>query len=131
MSSNRLSWIGVGVVVVVVAILVARTVRQDEALAPGGAVPGTADRAPVAQAPAVSQPRGERGAAVPSSIQRAKQVLKDKGYYDGPIDGNFDPTVSEALKKFQKDAGMRPTGNLDAKTYSALGVEVKSRRAQP
>jgi peptidoglycan hydrolase-like protein with peptidoglycan-binding domain len=130
MSSNRLSWIGVGVVVVVVAILVARTVRQDEALTPAGSAPVAAQRDPAAQRPVASE-RTERAPSVPSSIQRAKQVLKDKGYYDGPVDGNFDPTVSEALKKFQKDAGMTPTGNLDAKTYAALGVEVKSRRARP
>lgn len=126
MSANRLSWIGVGVVVLVVGILVARTMRQD---APAEAPRMTAAQ-PAGQASAPGErPRvAEQGARVPGTVHRAKQALKDKGYYQGPIDGNFDPPVIEALKKFQKDSGMVPTGHLDTKTHEALGIVVKSDR---
>jgi peptidoglycan hydrolase-like protein with peptidoglycan-binding domain len=128
MSANRLSWVGVVVVVAVVGVLVARTVRQDDALKTGE--PPTP--AQTAARPATgAQPAADRvvepGQPVKSGVQRAKEALQAKGYYKGPIDGNFDPTVIEALKRFQKDAGMRATGYLDQKTYAALGIEVKRR----
>jgi len=133
MSTNRLSWVGVGVVVLVVAGLVVRTLRHDaatqsvqntrrESVAPHS--PAGADGG-AAASEADNVASGDR---VHSSVQRAKIVLKAKGFYEGPIDSNFDPTVIDALKKFQASVGMRATGYLDMPTYKALGIEVKNPR---
>ena len=130
MSTNRLSWVGVGLVVVVVGVLVARTVRQDQTLRSPATEP-RATRAPADDAgakaterPAHATQPGDRR----SSVQRAKAALKEKGYYTGALDGNYDREVVDAVKKFQQDAGLKPTGNLDPKTYAALGVELRRQR---
>lgn len=128
MSTNRLSWIGVGVVVLVVAGLVVRTLRHDATTQPASAA-RTEAGAPRAQGDAGGgAPAAPAGARVQSSVQRTKIVLKAKGFYDGAIDSNFDPTLIEALKKFQASVGMRATGYLDMPTYKALGIEVKNPR---
>ena len=43
-------------------------------------------------------------------IVRMKQVLKDKGLYDGNIDGEYDDPTKKAIKQFQKVAGQPETG---------------------
>jgi len=132
MSTNRLSWIGVGLVVLLVAGLVVRTLRHDATTQPEGAM-RTEAAAPRSQGDAEGRspsgtPTVAAGERVLSSVQRAKVVLKAKGFYDGAIDSNFDPTLIEALKKFQASVGMRATGYLDMPTYKALGIEVKQPR---
>lgn len=136
MSANRISWIVAIVVVAVVAVLVVRTLQRDTAIQTAAA-----DRPPRSQAPAqhdqeipavppVSSDSIRAALQEPgiSSIQKAKLVLKDRGYYTGPIDGNYEPTLAEALKRFQADQGMKATGYLDEKTYAALGIELRRPR---
>ena len=132
MSTNRLSWIGVGLVVLVVAGLVVRTLRHDPATQAGGTT-RTEAAVPRSQRDAGGNtpsgtPTMAEGERRQSSIQRAKFVLKAKGFYDGAIDSNLDPPLTEALKKFQASVGMRATGYLDIPTYKALGIEVKKPR---
>jgi peptidoglycan hydrolase-like protein with peptidoglycan-binding domain len=135
MSVNRLAWVGVAVVVLVVGALVVRTLRQDTATRtapePRLATTPSAAQAPQTQAPTGETPKPrvtEPGKRVEGSIYRAKAVLKSKGYYSGPLDNNFDHTVADAIKKFQQDAGMTPNGRLDQKTYAALGIEMRGKR---
>lgn len=127
MSTNRLSWVGVGVVVLVVAGLVVRTLRHDAATQSGQST-RRESVAPQAKAGADSGVAAAAGDRVHSGVERAKIVLKAQGFYDGPIDSNFDPPMIEALKKFQASVGMRSTGYLDRPTYKALGIEVKKAR---
>jgi peptidoglycan hydrolase-like protein with peptidoglycan-binding domain len=137
MSAKRLSWILVAVVVVVVGVLIFRTVQQDASTrtqpAAGGSPATSPGRAPAASAPLHRDPDSLRAAAAtrprePSSVERAKMVLKQRGFYSGPINSNYDPELAEALKRFQKSVGMQPTGHLDEKTYTALGVQVRRQR---
>jgi peptidoglycan hydrolase-like protein with peptidoglycan-binding domain len=133
MSANRLSWIGVGVVVLVVGGLVVRSLRQEGATtAPvvNEARPSRSEAAPGAERPAhdPAATAGSRGERKISSIQRAKILLKSKGFYAGEINGNLDEQTMEAVKKFQTSVGMQPTGYLDAKTYKAMGIEVLPAR---
>lgn len=126
MSANRKAWFPVVLIVLVVGFLVVRTLRN-----PQGTAPGEADRSASTQAPSARPPLPDslRGQRAISSVQRAKLVLKERGYWDGPIDSNYDPKLAEALKRFQADAGMKPTGHLDERTYAALGIELrKSKR---
>ena len=47
-------------------------------------------------------------------------MLKLTGNYTGPIDGKWTPELTDALKQFQTDAGLPPTGAVDAATLAAL-----------
>jgi peptidoglycan hydrolase-like protein with peptidoglycan-binding domain len=120
----------VGLVVVVVAVLVVRTMRNDAKAArertasvlPGERPEGARPERSAAEKKATpDKPRL-------SSVERAKIVLKEKGYYNGPINANYDQSVIDAVKRFQKDAGMDQNGYLNERTYTALGIEIRGKR---
>jgi N-acetylmuramoyl-L-alanine amidase len=50
----------------------------------------------------------------------AQGRLKNLGYYAGPINGSVDDDTTDAIQRFQQDAGLPVTGQLDAATQSAL-----------
>ena len=52
-----------------------------------------------------------------SSVQA---VLKLAGYWPGAVDGEWTPELEAALKDFQRDLGVEPTGAVDAVTLAAL-----------
>lgn len=56
-------------------------------------------------------------------VQSVQQALKQKGYDVGAIDGQWGPNTQDALRQFQQSQGIAQSGNLDARTLSALGVE--------
>jgi murein L,D-transpeptidase YcbB/YkuD len=65
----------------------------------------------------------ESGSAAAESMIHATSVqttLKLAGYWPGPIDGEWTPELTEALKEFQRDLGVEPTGAVDAATLAAL-----------
>ena len=55
-------------------------------------------------------------------IQRA---LSEKGYYTGPIDGQWNPECVAALKRFQSDQNLAVDGKLGALSLIALGLGPK------
>jgi len=54
------------------------------------------------------------------STAAVQQTLKLAGYWDGPVDGAWTPALSAALREFQTELGVEPTGAVDAATISAL-----------
>lgn len=68
--------------------------------------------------------------AANTNVQKAQQVLSERGYRPGPVAGLFGRKTSEALKKFQKDNNLPITGHIDESTAKALGVNkyVPSKR---
>ena len=56
-------------------------------------------------------------------VKAAQQALKDKGHDPGTVDGRMGPKTQAALREFQKAQGMESTGELDAKTTGALGMD--------
>ena len=58
------------------------------------------------------------GPSLPTAVQRQ---LSKRGYYKGTVDGEFGPASRDALKKFQKSQGLKPTGNIDEDSLDALG----------
>jgi peptidoglycan hydrolase-like protein with peptidoglycan-binding domain len=132
MSTNRLSWIGVVLVVLIVGGLVVRTLRHDAsigsrpaALSTGGDVNNVASPRDGVRDSTHFARRGEK---IKSTVERAKVVLTAKGFYHGRLNGNFDIETQEALKKFQASLGRKPTGYLDKPTYDALGIDLKNPR---
>ncbi len=55
------------------------------------------------------------------NISRIQQSLKDKGLYDGPVDGVLGVKTQTALKQYQINNNL-PAGNLNMETLNSLGV---------
>ena len=60
----------------------------------------------------------------PERVRAAQQALARGGYYRGAASGTLDDATRRALFEYQVDRGLRGTGNLDAATAQALGVNV-------
>ena len=50
------------------------------------------------------------GSSLTLSVQ---ELLVERGYYRGPVDGAAGPATIEAVRQFQKDAGLPETGVID------------------
>lgn len=59
-------------------------------------------------------------------VKKLQQKLFDMGYDIGKsgVDGIFGPKTQEALRKFQKDAKIKPSGIFDQKTFDKLGEKI-------
>ena len=75
-------------------------------------------RTPVARPPVQQQPTADR-------YKEIQQALADKGYFAGPVDGNWGPESVDALKRFQKDQNLDSDGKLGALSLMALGLGPK------
>ncbi|GAA1938079.1 hypothetical protein GCM10009775_32710 [Microbacterium aoyamense] len=49
-----------------------------------------------------------------------QQTLALAGFWDGPVDGVWTPELTEAVKDFQIELGVEPTGTVDAATITAF-----------
>jgi Ca-activated chloride channel family protein len=56
------------------------------------------------------------------TVERVQKALKAVGLYQGPIDGKFTATVTEAVKKFQQKKNLTPDGIVGPATLKALGI---------
>ena len=56
-------------------------------------------------------------------IWNVQRALKQLGYYAGGLTGSLGPASRQALANYQQDAGLDPTGAIDAATVDALGLE--------
>jgi peptidoglycan hydrolase-like protein with peptidoglycan-binding domain len=64
-----------------------------------------------------------RAEYTPANIEKAQQILKDKGLYKGEITGKVDSQTKEAIKAYQQQNGLNPTGHLNKDTRQKLGIE--------
>lgn len=55
-------------------------------------------------------------------IQAVQKRLKEMGYYDGPVNGNYGPLTRSAVIKFQSDYGLNAEGYIGPQTLSMLGL---------
>lgn len=64
------------------------------------------------------------GAAISVSdagVRQVQEALRDKGHDDLEADGEWSEATAAALKKFQQDQKLEPTGLLNLRTLRALG----------
>ena len=71
-----------------------------------------------ATAPRQSAPSQER-------YREIQQALAERGYYDGAVDGVWNNSSVEALRRFQLDQNLEPDGKLGALSLIALGLGPK------
>lgn len=74
--------------------------------------------APVAAQEPVTAPADS--APVHLTVREAQELLLEKGYNPGVVDGISGPRTANALRQFQRDEGLVGTGRLDQETMNAL-----------
>ena len=55
-------------------------------------------------------------------IVKAQRLLKNYGYYSGPVDGAMNQRTREALRSFQESRQLTITGIIDSETAQELGL---------
>ncbi|MBD2774568.1 peptidoglycan-binding protein [Iningainema tapete] len=60
--------------------------------------------------------QGERS----QRVMTVQQRLRDWGFFNGNINGYFDPTTRDAVAQFQQYSGINPTGFVNFETWQAL-----------
>lgn len=107
------------------------TVDAVEALqqAHGLPVTGTVDKATDA---ALQQDLAALGGAAAQATllqtTALQQTLKLAGYWDGPVDGQWTPELTQALVRLQTDLGVPATGAVDAATVAAFEAALSAAR---
>jgi peptidoglycan hydrolase-like protein with peptidoglycan-binding domain len=56
-----------------------------------------------------------------ADVERVQHALKQAGHDPGPVDGVMGAQTRAALEAYQKQRGLRVTGQLDAETAAKLG----------
>ncbi|HLI83618.1 MAG TPA: peptidoglycan-binding domain-containing protein [Bryobacteraceae bacterium] len=57
-----------------------------------------------------------------TTVKAAQQKLHQSGFYSGNIDGMYGAKTRAAVREFQQNSNLNPTGQLDQETLSKLGV---------
>jgi peptidoglycan hydrolase-like protein with peptidoglycan-binding domain len=111
-----------------------KTVDAVEALQKAHGLPttGTVDKATAAALEGDLAAKGGATAAQQvASTSAVQQTLKLAGLWDGPVDGKWTPELTDALKEFQTELGVKPTGTVDAATVAALEKAIAEASAEP
>jgi peptidoglycan hydrolase-like protein with peptidoglycan-binding domain len=66
----------------------------------------------------------------PERYKEIQQVLSDKGYFKGDVNGQWGPNSVDALRRFQSDQNLDPDGKLGSLSLIALGLGPKRITAQ-
>ena len=53
-------------------------------------------------------------------MTRVQDALRRRGYYDGPVDGQYGSETGAAVRRFQQDWGLAETGVIDAPLLAVL-----------
>ncbi len=53
-------------------------------------------------------------------VKNIKIFLYDEGYFDGPINDNFDSKLENSIRDFQKAMGIRIDGIIGPTTYKTM-----------
>jgi len=84
-------------------------------------------KAPAKKAPVVR--RSYQSAPTAERYKEIQQALVDRGYFRGEPDGTWGPDSIEALKRFQQEQNLAPSGKLDSVSLIALGLGPKRNLA--
>jgi len=73
----------------------------------------------------VDRPLADLSTRYRSQMTRAQETLRSFGYEPGPIDGIMRFETASALSAFQREHGLRVTGQANPETLAVLGIEDK------
>lgn len=59
----------------------------------------------------------------PQQIAAVQRALNERGYEAGPTDGVLGPSTRTAIRTFQSDSGLQPSGRVSPRLLAALGIE--------
>ena len=59
-----------------------------------------------------------------ADVYEIQRVLKEKGYFHGYVNGNFDAATLYAVRSFQKKHHMKVRDLVDGEFYSKLGIKL-------
>jgi peptidoglycan hydrolase-like protein with peptidoglycan-binding domain len=65
--------------------------------------------------------KGQKAPA-PDRIREIQSALNREGVLEGEPTGKWDDTTVDAMRKFQEQHGLNPTGKIDAGTLNKLGL---------
>lgn len=88
--------------------------------APAPSIP--APTAPKPSAAPAAKPAPPPVTAVGETVQIVQLALAKKGYDPGPANGRAGTQTQTAVRKFQSDSGMQPTGAIDYALLEKLGI---------
>jgi transcription initiation factor IIF auxiliary subunit len=54
------------------------------------------------------------------STNELQRLLRESGFYDGPIDGSYGRRTAEAVRTFQREQGLEVDGFAGVRTWDAL-----------
>lgn len=93
--------------------------RPETSLVP---IKPTVEPPPLAETTAPSPPSPPPSALTsdPWSVRDVQRELARLGYYQGGVDGEVGPMTRSAVRQFQADAGLRPTGRIEPALLTAL-----------
>ncbi|MCR4441282.1 MAG: peptidoglycan-binding protein [Peptococcaceae bacterium] len=69
--------------------------------------------------------------AVGPAVRLLQRLLRERGFYRGPIDGDFGGRTQQAVREFQRRQGLAVTGVVNEATWEALGVECHKEPRPP
>ena len=110
------------------------TVAAVEALQKAHGLPVTGAMDKATEAALRSDLAAKGGAAAQSEVASTaavQQTLKLAGFWDRPVDGQWTPALAEALKAFQTELGVPPTGTVDAATVTAFEKALEKAQQTP
>jgi len=64
-----------------------------------------------------------------TEIVKAQRLLKNYGYYSGPVDGAMNQRTREALRSFQESRQLTITGIIDSETAQELGLSKNTEKS--
>jgi hypothetical protein len=67
-----------------------------------------------------SEDSNQQQSQTDSRVGDVQSALARTGYYDGPIDGRLGETTRKALRRYQRDRGLKVTGSIDQGVIEAL-----------
>ena len=76
-------------------------------------------------------PSVKKGSKETGYITLLQTNLKNRGYYDGKVDGKFGSKTEQAVMDFQKDLGKPISGSVGPKTWEQLEKSTIARIKQP
>jgi peptidoglycan hydrolase-like protein with peptidoglycan-binding domain len=69
--------------------------------------------------------RSRQLAPTADRYKEIQSALANKGYLNQPANGIWDPQSAEALRRFQQDQNLEPSGKLNSLSLIALGLGAK------